>query len=1041
LSLFLFAQDINIYMSTSNLVSWRNTVFQLNTDTYSYNNKDNIFFDSSDKKNQVSSVGDCKQVNFSPFDPAFSSKFTETSSLVIKSHNDFTLFADNFTIEFWVQISSTSKSVLVDNFSSQYNSWQILLLDNQQIIFKFNDDTTENILSTDPIPLDLWVHVAIIRTSNQISLLVDGELKSSIQSTVSLACDSDIIIGKDFTGYISNFRISKDIEYSTTGFVPNIRPLTYTKNTVLLTCNSSTMIDASKNTKTIKHNSSITTSGVTPFNLISPATADIKSYQFDGNTSLMFTKEVVLNSSDFTIEFWLYSEQYGSQVQTVLSNSNYTFHLYIHKDNEGDIGLFVGNKAHVSKDNPITLNTWHHISIVKYKNILSVYINGVLSINVTDNNSDISFNGISNNKLTDKFIGSICDFNCKINESTYVGNYAVKKQLARVTDNTVISTAVSNRLIDYSKETNVPYGKIKFSDNTPFGKVLLDNFTSVKFSGEQSIIQYDSSDKFELGLDDFTIDFWVNFNNSNSNGDICQSSKLKSKGDGHWYFRYISNNLVFGLLNRNDVISADVIILPKQWVHIAITRHLGEILFFVNGEKYVPLNSDLYRDVYFTQNGLVIGGANIPSYLNGYMSSFRITKGVALYSESFVIYPTPTNVNSDTVLLACKDNWFYDFSDSGLMPSLVNNCTPDSNNPFWDTNDYQIVPGSVYFDGTGDYLTMSGESLSFSNKSFTIEFWAYIKDLAKVNTFIRGSDISNNNMGLIIRQDSEGLYLGIHETGKLLNIPIEQLYSNAWMHIAFVRIGNVWVSYLNGKRVNTNRWETTISIPNIYTIGGSSDSSINSLHGYLSNLRVAIDEAIYLDNFKPSTYPLQNTDNTCLLLYSNNFGFTSKYNNVSVVGSASLKYIPGERNPVINFSSMEYLYFAHDILSDFSIDFNATLLSYKDKSILVSNNTGPKIDFVLSFSTQGLMFESNQQLILVEQNIEVGKKYKINVTKTGSNIRMNIDDTELSENLITPLVLSEGSLLCIGSVANKIGKPVNKFTGYIGDFKVTKLSQ
>lgn len=313
--------------------------------------------------------------------------------------------------------------------------------------------------------------------------------------------------------------------------------------------------------------------------------------------------------------------------------------------------------------------------------------------------------------------------------------------------------------------------------------------------------------------------------------------------------------------------------------------------------------------------------------------------------------------------------------------------------------------------------------------------------MSKINTFIRGSDELSSNVGLIVRQDSEGLYLGIHETGKLLNIPIDQLYINAWMHVAFVRISNVWVAYLNGKRINTNRWETTISNASAYTIGGSSDSNINSLYGYLSNLRVTIDETIYLDKFAPSKYPLQNTDNTCLLLYSNNFGFTSKYTNNNVVGSASLKYIPDERNPVISFTSMDYLYFAHDTLKDFSIDFNATLLSYKDKSILVSNNKGSKIDFVLSFSSLGLMFESNQQLILVEKSIEIGKKYKINVTKTGSNVRMNIDDTEVSENLITPLVLPEGSLLCIGSVANKIGKPVNKFTGYIGDFKVTQLSQ
>ena len=142
---------------------------------------------------------------------------------------------------------------------------------------------------------------------------------------------------------------------------------------------------------------------------------------------------------------------------------------------------------------------------------------------------------------------------------------------------------------------------------------------------------------FELGSDDFTLDFWVYPTN------LVEGSTYKVPFACNYrsIAFYLSQTLIeFGLSKTGSSwfnvadISADIA--NNEWHHIALVRDGTNIYGFVDGEKSQTINFG--NDSIATMNTISIGSNTYSSgdrRFQGYIDELRIIKGEAVWTDDF----------------------------------------------------------------------------------------------------------------------------------------------------------------------------------------------------------------------------------------------------------------------------------------------------------------------------------------------------------------------------------------------------------------------
>ena len=129
----------------------------------------------------------------------------------------------------------------------------------------------QSVNSTD-VPLNTWTYVTVTINGSTIKVYINGVLNTTSATYTGIdsggSGTSDKIGREDaqpsyFTGYISNYRLTNTVVYSS-NFTPPTTQLTNITGTQLLTCQSSTLVDNSSNAYSIT-NSGVTTSTFSPF--------------------------------------------------------------------------------------------------------------------------------------------------------------------------------------------------------------------------------------------------------------------------------------------------------------------------------------------------------------------------------------------------------------------------------------------------------------------------------------------------------------------------------------------------------------------------------------------------------------------------------------------------------------------------------------------------------------------------------------------------------------------------------------------------------
>ena len=181
-------------------------------------------------------------------------------------------------------------------------------------------------------------------------------------------------------------------------------------------------------------------------------------------------------------------------------------------------------------------------------------------------------------------------------------------------------------------------GDAKLSTST----VKFAGSTSMYFDGNGDYLWTPGSRNYDFGNGDWTIEGWIYFNSVSNTPHIFQFGANSSSRA----VLYMSAAKLIAW-SGSDIITGTTTITTSQWYHVAwvFTASNTTSRLFINGNlegtnaSYNSYPKNAGDIAFMIGYQPYSGGAG--DYLNGYISDFRITKGIARYTTNFTPATTP----------------------------------------------------------------------------------------------------------------------------------------------------------------------------------------------------------------------------------------------------------------------------------------------------------------------------------------------------------------------------------------------------------------
>jgi len=182
--------------------------------------------------------------------------------------------------------------------------------------------------------------------------------------------------------------------------------------------------------------------------------------------------------------------------------------------------------------------------------------------------------------------------------------------------------------------------------------------------------------------------------------------------------------------------------------------------------------------------------------------------------------------------------------------------------------------GSVYFDGTGDYLSITDSTdFDFGSGDFTIEFFLYSASFSDYTGILGKRNAETDYAPLLIDTDNSAQkkmrFLTSTTGSSWISITSSSAFPlSQWVHVAVVRSGSTITLYENGVSKGSASISGSIisnSVPVFVGAGVLTISGSARLNGFLSNLRIIKGKALYTSDFAPPTTELEVTPETVLV--------------------------------------------------------------------------------------------------------------------------------------------------------------------------------
>ena len=407
---------------------------------------------------------------------------------------------------------------------------------------------------------------------------------------------------------------------------------------------------------------------------------------------------------------------------------------------------------------------------------------------------------------------------------------------------------------------------------------------SVQFDGSGDYLSHAVSSDFQFGSDDFTIECWI-YKEATQNDDILGVYNTSSNRRSFLLHTPSEGTIVFLLSptgsGGTSFTTDENIIEPSTWYHIAVVRNGDDVKIFKDGSlvKSGSYSGSVYEnnDDEFRIGSTHYSAANSREF-DGHISNVRIIKGKALYTANFKPPMRELEVTPETVLLACQSKTDTTLEKTGKTltangNAVANELTPGILTPVPKAGGGSAITGSVEFDGTGDYMTVTEtEDFDFGTGDFTIEYWYWESNNSKSER--RTLDMRDSTRQWMIghTNDNGGKIFFEAVTGGVTVQVFSENNANTttdrenWRHLAVVRNGNTITIYLDGVNRGSGSFTGTIrDDQNTLNIGRDSSTTTRNYQGFLSNLRIVKGTALYTDDFIPPTRELKKVPGTVLL--------------------------------------------------------------------------------------------------------------------------------------------------------------------------------
>lgn len=217
-----------------------------------------------------------------------------------------------------------------------------------------------------------------------------------------------------------------------------------------------------------------------------------------------------------------------------------------------------------------------------------------------------------------------------------------------------------------------------------------------------------------------------------------------------------------------------------------------------------------------------------------------------------------------------QNNTFLDSSTNNFTITRNGNTTQGAATPY-------VGPGnwSTYFNGASGVQWNSANRVTVTSTStFTMEAWIYLT-AAPSST---GPILSDGQVGTATTYwgfeltSTRNLQFFWYTGSVVACISTGTVSLNQWTHVAISVSAGAIKLFIDGV-LQSLTGTTTLTNPSgstVYMQSGMRGSPSNYFTGYISNLRLINNVALYSATFTPSTTPLTATTNTTLLAFGNN---------------------------------------------------------------------------------------------------------------------------------------------------------------------------
>ena len=605
--------------------------------------------------------------------------------------------------------------------------------------------------------------------------------------------------------------------------------------------NNHTFLDSSNNNFTITRGGNATQGSFSPFSQTG------WSGYFDGTGDYLTTPASVnmnIGSGNFTFETWVFPT-INSAGQALISFAN-TNAFYLNSSGIPYYAIYLAGDYALGST-AVALNTWSHLAFVRSGTTITCYINGTSVGSITNSASigtSVDINSIGSHRASNYWNGYLSNTRVVKGTAVYTSTFTPSTTPLTNIANTSLLTLQSNRFIDNSNNnfTITRNGDTSIQAFSPFAPTAAYSTANVGgsgyFDGTGDRISVSNNSSLNLGTGDFTVECWA-YSLTPLGSYSVEYAHLMGKGNGvltgTYSLGFYLSKIYFGSTSGTTTLTSN------QWYHLAVTRSGTTLRLFVNGalEATATVTTDFTSASSFNIGDRESGDANNNYPFNGYISNVRVVKGTAVYTAAFTPLTAPLTNIANTSLLC-------NFTNAGIFDQTAKNILETIGDAKVSTTQYKYGTGSMYFDGTGDYLQVRNASplFNFGTGNFTVEFWMYPVASTGDNGIYDSRAVDLNATGFTISlTDAEKIQF-YSDTLKILSAATISL--NTWTHIAVTRSETSLRLYVNGIVANTVTNSQSFTDTNI-TIGkgiwGSSE-----FEGYLDDLRITKGYARYTSN-------------------------------------------------------------------------------------------------------------------------------------------------------------------------------------------------